>query len=149
MTIANRVSVMLVVGFAAIAPLTGMPWAVYGFHLLAGVLMLTVTFGLFAVGAMGGGDAKLIAATSIWMGYGTDLVQYLVVSSFLGGALTLLIIVFRASPVAVLAGRFEFLRRIGDAKTGIPYGIALGLGGLVVFPQSALGQWVVDRLVAL
>ena len=29
----------------------------------------------------------------------------------------------------------------------IPYGIALGLGGLWAFPQSALGLWVIERLV--
>ena len=64
MTIANRVPVLLVVVFALVAPLTGMDWAAYGGHFAAGALVLAVTFGLFAMGGMGGGDAKLLAATA-------------------------------------------------------------------------------------
>ena len=61
MTIANRVPVMLVCVFALIAPFTGMEWVDYGWHFAAGGLVLSVTFGLFAMGGMGGGDAKLLA----------------------------------------------------------------------------------------
>ena len=68
MTIANRVPVLLVAVFALVAPLTGMDWATYGWHFAAGGLVLAVTFGLFALGGMGGGDAKLLAATAVWMG---------------------------------------------------------------------------------
>ncbi|TGT92468.1 peptidase, partial [bacterium M00.F.Ca.ET.155.01.1.1] len=64
MTIANRVPVLLLATFALVAPLTGMDWATYGGHFAAGALVLAVTFGLFALGGMGGGDAKLLAATA-------------------------------------------------------------------------------------
>ena len=57
-----------------------MDWAAYGWHFAAGALVLAVTFGLFAMGGMGGGDAKLLAATALWMGFGFQLVEYLVVS---------------------------------------------------------------------
>src|SRR5690242_2538983 len=90
MTIANRVSVILVASFAILAPFTGMDWTVYGLHFAAGAVVLAATFGLFAFGAMGGGDAKLLAAIAVWMGLGATLVEYLVVASFLGGVLTLL-----------------------------------------------------------
>ena len=49
MTIANRVSLLLAGSFLVIAPLTGMDWSVYGMHIAAGALVLTVTFGLFAI----------------------------------------------------------------------------------------------------
>ncbi|TIX69026.1 MAG: peptidase, partial [Mesorhizobium sp.] len=88
MTIANRVPVLLVAVFALVAPLTGMDWATYGWHFAAGGLVLAVTFGLFALGGMGGGDAKLLAATAVWMGLNVHLIQYLVVSTFIGGLLT-------------------------------------------------------------
>ena len=101
MTIANRVSVLLVVVFALVAPLTGMDWAAYGWHFAAGALVLAVTFGLFAMGGMGGGDAKLLAATAVWMGFNIHLVEYLVVSTFIGGLLTLAILLYRKSPLAV------------------------------------------------
>ena len=39
-----------------------------------------------------------------------------------------------------------FLRHFSDVKAGIPYGIALGLGGLLTFPDSPLMIWALDRL---
>lgn len=146
MTIANRVSIILVATFLVVAPLTGMPVAEIGMHLLAGVVLLAATFALFAFGAMGGGDAKLISATAIWMGFGINLIYYLVVSAFAGGILTLAILIFRGSPMAVYAGQYEFMRKIGDKSQGIPYGIALGFGGLIAYPQSALALWAIERM---
>ncbi len=149
MTIANRVSLILVGAFAAAAPLTGMDWPVFGMHFAAACLVLTATFGMFALGGMGGGDAKLLAATSLWMGFGIHLVEYLVISAFVGGILTVLILLYRKSPISVFAGRADFLRRIGDQKEGIPYGVALGIGGLVVFPETPLMSWALERLTTL
>jgi len=146
MTIANRLPLLLVVVFAVVAPMTGMDWTAYGWHFAAGALVLVVTFGLFAVGGMGGGDAKLLAATALWMGLGFQLVEYLVVSTFLGGALTLAIVVYRNSPLAVFTGGNLFLRNFADRKKGIPYGIALGMGGLIAFPGSPLAVWALERL---
>lgn len=146
MTILNRVSLLLVGTFAIVAPMTGMEFSQIMMHVAAFALVLTVCFCLFASGAMGGGDAKLLAATSLWFGMGMDLLVYLVVASFYGGVLTLAILRFRGSPVAVYAGQFEFLRRIGDSKEKIPYGIALGIGGLSVFPDSWMAEWVIQRL---
>src|SRR5262245_62404327 len=100
MTIANRVSIVLVVTFAAVAPLTGMDWATYGWHFAALGAVLAVTFAMFAVGGMGGGDAKLMAATALWMGFNFNLLGYLVTSAFLGGVLTLAILSYRKSPLA-------------------------------------------------
>lgn len=148
MTIANRVSVLLVVVFALVAPLTGMEWAAYGWHFAAGALVLAVTFGLFAMGGMGGGDAKLLAATAVWMGLNIHLVEYLVVSTIIGGLLTLAILLYRKSPLAAFTGRNPFLRHFADDTTGVPYGIALGLGGLLTYPDSPLMVWALARLAS-
>jgi prepilin peptidase CpaA len=146
MTIANRVSVLLVVVFAIIAPLTGMEWQAYGWHFAAGGLVLAVTFTLFAVGGMGGGDAKLLAATSLWFGMSMELLQYLVATAFVGGILTIAILVFRNSPLAIYGSRNMFLRHFADAKLGVPYGIALGIGGLMAYPASPLMIWALGRV---
>ncbi|WP_379061657.1 prepilin peptidase [Mesorhizobium sp. UC22_110] len=148
MTIANRVSVVLTLTFMAVAPFTGMDWAAYGLHLATGMLVLCFTFGLFAMGGMGGGDAKLLAATSVWMGFNMNLLQYLVFASLIGGALTLAILVYRKSPLASLTGHSTFLRHFADEKVGVPYGIALGLGGLLAFPESPLVLWALAKLSA-
>lgn len=148
MTIANRVPVLLVVTFALVAPLTGMEWATYGWHFAAGALVLAVTFGLFALGGMGGGDAKLLAATAIWMGLNIHLVEYLVASTFIGGLLTLVILAFRKSPLAAITSHNPFLRHFADETSGVPYGIALGIGGLLTYPASPLMVWALTRLAA-
>ena len=98
--------------------------------------MLAVTFGLFALGGMGGGDAKLLAATAIWMGLNIHLVEYLVASTFIGGLLTIAILVYRKSPLSAYTSHNFFLRHFADEATGVPYGIALGIGGLLTYPDS-------------
>jgi prepilin peptidase CpaA len=148
MTIANRVPLILLGTFAIVAPLTGMEWTVFGWHLIAGVMVLAVTFAMFAIGAMGGGDAKLLAATAVWMGFGTLLVQYLVASAFIGGLLTLLILSYRASPLSSMTSQNLFLRNFVHESKGIPYGIALGIAGLVVYPMTPLMIWAIDRLTS-
>ncbi len=148
MTIANRVSVILVGAFALIAPLTGMPWQDYAMHFAGGAAVLVVTFVLFAVGGMGGGDAKLLAATSVWMGFSMLLLEYLLVGSVIGGLLTLAILSYRGSPLSMVTGRNMFLRHFADQSAGIPYGLALGIAGLLVFPETQLAQWAIARLIA-
>lgn len=146
MTIANRVSALLIVVFAVVAPLTGMDWATYGMHFAAGGLVLAATFGMFALGGMGGGDAKLLTATSIWMGFNIHLVDYVVTSAFLGGLLTVGIIILRKSSFATIASNNIFLRNFANGAAGVPYGIALGIGGLLTFPESPLAAWALERL---
>jgi prepilin peptidase CpaA len=145
MTIANRVSIVLVATFAIVAPLTGMDWSAYGLHLAAGAAVLAVTFFLFAIGGMGGGDAKLLAATAVWMGLGVPLVEYLVYASMVGGLLTLLVLSYRKSIFHTLLGENMFLRHFAEDQKGIPYGIALGIGGLAAFPDSPLVQWALGQ----
>ena len=109
-------------------------------------LALSVTFAMFAIGGMGGGDAKLIAASSLWMGFSLNLLVYLIASTMIGGVLTLLILSYRNSPLADLTGRNMFLRHFADRKAGIPYGLALGLGGLMTYPDSPLVQWAIEQI---
>jgi prepilin peptidase CpaA len=148
MTIANWVSLVLVAAFAAIAPMTGMEWSVYGLHFAAGFIVLLATFGLFALGGMGGGDAKLMAATAVWMGLDVHLMQYLTISALIGGILTMAILVYRKSTLAVYARGYQLLQHLADEKTGVPYGIALGIGGMIAYADSPLMIWALNRVAA-
>lgn len=148
MTIANRVSLVLVAAFMVIAPLTGMDWSVFGLHLAAGALVLCATFTLFAIGGMGGGDAKLMAATAVWMGFDMLLVEYLIYASFVGGVLTLATMAYRKSLLADFTRHNMFLRHFADTRVGIPYGVALGFAGLMIYPKTALVAWALARLTA-
>jgi prepilin peptidase CpaA len=66
----------------------------------------------------------------------------------LGGVLTLAILSYRKSALAIFTSRNMFMRNFADDANGVPYGIALGIGGLAVFPQSPLMVWALERLVA-
>ncbi|GAA4531550.1 prepilin peptidase [Chelativorans composti] len=148
MTITNRVSLTLVGAFFILAILSGMPLSEIGMHVLAGSAILLVTFTLFALGAMGGGDAKLMASTALWFGFDLALVNYLATAAVLGGLLTLAILRFRHSTLATLAANNILLRHCADAKAGIPYGVALGIGGLITYTQTPLAQWALERIAA-
>jgi prepilin peptidase CpaA len=50
--------------------------------------------------------------------------------------------------LADLTGENMFLRHFADSKVGVPYGVALGVGGLVTFPDSPLVIWAIERLSA-
>ena len=137
MTIANRVSLILIAGFAVLAVLSGMTGMELLSHLGAMALVLTVAFVCFARGWIGGGDAKLAAATVLWIGV-HHLADYLVYASLLGGALTLLLLQYRALPMPRwLLGR-EWAERLHRPDCGVPYGIALAIAAIVVYPQTEL-----------
>lgn len=137
MTIPNRVSLLLVAGFFLFAILVGLPLAAVGLHVAAALLVLAVTFGMFAAGWMGGGDAKLAAATALWCGFG-QLPEYLALTGMLGGALTLAILAIRAQPLPFFVLAWPWAFNLHHPKTGIPYGIALSAAGLLVYPASPL-----------
>ncbi|MEH6951720.1 prepilin peptidase [Nitrobacter sp. NHB1] len=135
MTISNRVSLLLVAGFLVVAALSGMSLHDMLLHAGAGLAVLAVAFTCFAMGWVGGGDAKVAAATALWFGFG-HLLEYLVYASLFGGALTLLLLQFRQWPLPALFYRQDWLLRLHGKDTGIPYGIALALGALLVYPET-------------
>lgn len=138
MTISNRVSLALVAGFFGLALAGGMlPFEMLS-HVGAGALLLVAAFTCFAMGWMGGGDAKVAASVALWFGF-APLMDFLLYASLFGGALTLLLLQFRQWPLPYgLAGQ-AWLARLHDKQTGIPYGIALALGALMVYPET---EWV-------
>ncbi len=135
MRISNRITGLVLAGFVLYAFASGMTWDDLVWHLAAGVLTLVITFAFFARGWIGGGDAKLAAATALWIGL-AHLPEYLVVASILGGPLTLSIVSARKYPLPKLAHKFPFAVHLHDTKTGVPYGIALAAAALLVLPNA-------------
>jgi prepilin peptidase CpaA len=138
MTISNRVSLLLVAGFFVLAALGGMDLQAMLSHVGAGLTVLVAAFACFAFGWVGGGDAKVAAGVALWFGFG-HLLDYLLYASLFGGALTLLLLQFRQWPLPQALGRQAWLLRLHDKETGIPYGIALATGALMIYPQT---EWI-------
>lgn len=137
MTISNRICLVLIASFCVCALATGMTWQAFGLHAGAGLLMLILCFGCFAAGWIGGGDAKLSAAIALWFGF-EPLIDYLVISTIAGGALTLAILKYRASPIPEFASGWGWARMLHAANKGVPYGIALSFAALMVLPQTGI-----------
>jgi prepilin peptidase CpaA len=135
MTISNRLSLALVGGFAVLTVFSGMSLPVIGLHLAAGALVLVISFVLFTQGWIGGGDAKLAAATALWFGF-EYLFDYVVYASIFGGVLTLLILQFRHMALPAPLARQVWIQRLHERSGGVPYGIALAAAALVVYPHT-------------
>jgi len=138
MTIANRVSLILIGGFILLAGLGGMSGPELLWHFGAAAAVLVVAFVCFAFGWIGGGDAKLAATSALWLGFG-HLFDYLTLASILGGALTLLIVQFRTLPLPQFLAGWEWVDRLHRPDGGVPYGIALAAAALIIYPQT---EWM-------
>jgi len=93
---------------------------------LAGIIF-ALGAGLFALGAMGGGDVKLLTALALWLPP-IPLLTMLVIMSLAGGVLTLGMLIAHK------------IRKSQD-ELEIPYGIAIALGGLVIFAERYLNHF--------
>jgi prepilin peptidase CpaA len=94
--------------------------------------------GMFAVGWIGGGDAKLFAAAGLWMGL-TALLPFLMVTALAGGGLAVSLLALRSvwlRPLMVRGPRW--VSRLATPGENVPYGIAIAAGALAAFPESLL-----------
>ena len=108
-------------------------------HAGAAAAVLVVAFVCFTQGWIGGGDPKLAAATVLVCSGLGHLADYLVYASLLGGALTLTLIQFRALPMPQLLVGQAWAERLHRPDSGVPYGIALAVAALLVYPQT---EWM-------
>lgn len=143
MTIPNWLTLGLALAFFITTPLVGVPFSEIALHASAGLALLLLGMGAFAMGWIGGGDAKFVAAASLWLGWGQAL-PYLLVASILGGALTLLIVFYRNMPLPLFLHRVAWVARLHDRKEGVPYGLALAAAGLIIFPDTDVFRMVIS-----
>jgi prepilin peptidase CpaA len=135
MTISNRVSIILVGSFFALALASGMSAGDMLSHAGAAGIVLVVAFGCFARGWIGGGDAKLFAATCLWLGPAA-VFTYSIYVTLIGFGLTLLVLLWRGLPLPGLLSSQSWLVRLHNPREGVPYGIALSAAGLLVYPAT-------------
>lgn len=135
MTISNRVSLILIGGFFVMALVVGMSPTAIAMHIGAAAAVLVVAFAFFAQGWIGGGDAKLAAATALWLGF-DHLLAYLIYASLFGGLLTFLLLQVRALPLPAFLSGQAWAERLHRKDSGVPYGIALAAAALAVYPDT-------------
>jgi prepilin peptidase CpaA len=141
MTIPNRVCAAMAIGYFVVAFAVGVPLEAVLINLSCAAAVLAGMFALFALGIIGGGDAKLAAAISLWLGWGLML-DYGVTAAIYGGALTLAILLGRRFVLPLWLSRQEWIARLHDRKAGVPYGIALAAAALMLYPHTQIWRAV-------
>jgi prepilin peptidase CpaA len=134
MKIPNLLTLGLGAAFLVVAPIAGLTWTEILGHVAAGSSMLVVGIVLFSLGWVGGGDAKLLAAASLWLGF-EPLLTFLTCVAVFGGALALALLAYRSVP----AGAFPlpgWAARLHAKGEGMPYGIAIAAGALAIYPST-------------
>jgi prepilin peptidase CpaA len=136
MTISNRISLALALGFLILAAVCGLAPQAILWHMLAGLGVLAAGLALFARGLVGGGDAKLAAVAALWLGF-DRLADYALLSSLLGGAVTLAILAFRLMPLPAWLADDVHAAKLHQPGEGVPYGIALAAAALLIYPSTS------------
>lgn len=99
-------------------------WGGAGFALLSGLSLLASMFGLFAVGWLGAGDVKLLAAAGAIGGNLSTALNIVLATALVGGLLGLIMLLRRRAP-ADSAGD-----KPGRAHS-VPYAVAIAIGTLL------------------
>jgi prepilin peptidase CpaA len=137
--IPNKLVLAVALLFVLAAPMAGMPMEIVLWHLLAGASLFALGYGLFCAGMIGGGDAKLVAAAALWIGW-TALPHFLLYTALAGGALAIGMLVweFIRMHVELTANNPEasLIKRVTSLKPDLPYGVAIALGACAALPRA-------------
>ena len=128
--IPDTLSVVLV-GVGSAALLAGPGWSGFAGHGLVALGAFAFGVAMFALGQWGGGDVKFMTASSLWLGWPV-LVGYLFWVAVAGGVLGLVVLAFRRCKLPESWAARPWLARLHRAEQGLPYGVALGIGGLMM-----------------
>lgn len=138
--IPNWISLAIAGLFPVAALSSDLSLAAIGVCIGVGAAMLVVGVGLFAIKALGGGDAKLLAAGALWFGW-PAVGPFLLYTVFAGGVLALALIVIRSGFVSPFLQKGPaWLARLAAPGRQMPYGVAIACGVLATLPQSAVAQ---------
>ncbi|KQY89579.1 prepilin peptidase [Brevundimonas sp. Root1423] len=137
MTIPNWISGAAILSFFPTAFLLGLPGGAILMQVGVGVLALLVGMAFFALRFLGGGDAKLMAAVSLWMGT-AGVSVFVLATAVIGGLFGLLLVLARQYARPHLAAGPAWFTRLMEPKGDIPYGVAIAAGALVAYPASPL-----------
>jgi prepilin peptidase CpaA len=136
----------------------------FKFHLVSNYLVfvgsILIGFGLFAATIIGGGDAKLLAAISLWVGW-NNLIPFILWMVIFGGTISLCYLIFPQSIYYVTAQFRQFIQKtpilkksiqffVSDIdiiegevislqkKRMIPYGISIAGAGLIILLKGVM-----------
>ncbi len=117
--ISNKLNLAIALGAPLLWIASGMSfWPDMIWQIGVAAIIFAIFAAMFALGAMGGGDVKLLTAIALWLHWLT-IIQMLVVMSIAGGVLTLFMLINKKI-------------RKTPGPTKVPYGVAISFAGLWV-----------------
>jgi prepilin peptidase CpaA len=122
----------LAAAFIPAAFAAGLAPGVIGLHFAFGAGVLLVCAILFYLGLFGGGDAKIIAAASLWTGL-SAAAPFVMSMAIAGGILAGVLIVARRLK---LTSSKDWAKRLLSPEEGAPYAVAIAAGALLAAPGS-------------
>jgi prepilin peptidase CpaA len=135
-TIPNWISLALVAIFPIAALAIGLPLPAFGWHVAVGFAALVAGMIMFALRWVGGGDAKLLAAVGLWVGW-PGVLTLLLGAAIAGGALAALLILARSAVLRpVMLSGPRWVAKLAEPGEGVPYGVAIAAGTLWALPAS-------------
>jgi prepilin peptidase CpaA len=138
--IRNGLMLAFLLAYAFLVPFSDLAMYEIGWSAAVAAGVLVCVFIFFALGWIGGGDAKLATVTALWFG-ADHTPAYLLYMALFGGAFTLAVLKFRSLPLPALLQNRPWIDRLHTDGSGVPYGVAMAAAGLVVFPQT---RWMVS-----
>ena len=136
-TIPNWISLAAAAMFVPAALFLGLPLSALGMCAMVGVAALIGGIGMFALGWIGGGDAKLFAACALWLGW-PAVAPFLIWTALAGGGLAVMLLWSRRLAGPVIADGPAWVGRLMTPGEDVPYGLAIAAGALIAFPQSLM-----------
>lgn len=135
----RRIPNSLVVGTAALflpaALVTGMPLWIMSLHVATAAVLLALGFGLFSFGVVGGGDAKMMAAAGLWLGFPCSIL-FITFSALAGGLLAAAMGLWFLVTMEGGVHSTWFDKTVAPLKPSVPYGFALAAGAILATPFS-------------
>lgn len=120
-----------------------MPLGVVILHVALAAGVFLVCAALFFAKMLGGGDAKLAAVIFLWVGFGLS-VETLTLISVLGTMIALVSLATRRLNIDECAGILRWFAMFSGSR-GVPYGVALAVGGGAVIVAPPLLSLVLTR----
>jgi prepilin peptidase CpaA len=135
-----NIAVLALIGLFGLWAIAG-GLAGLGSALGAAAIGFAVGFGLYLFKIMGAGDVKLFAATALFAGL-AYLPMFALATALAGGVMAAVSLLTRPRRTAVMIA----LRGKGDFGRGIPYGVAISIGGVLTLWAAASGVTLVELL---
>lgn len=119
-------------------------------HVVAALVIFSVTAMLYFFKVIGGGDSKLATAFGLWAGLG-QLVTFVFYWAIFGAILGVIaIFIKKFKPFKLVKNKKSWVARLQSGESAVPYAVPITLGAIIAMVNSGyfypetMAQFVID-----